>query len=115
MIIPTEINSRLSVPRRIMLSNLGSYTPWCPHIQAQMAATQKAIDLASELYSGKLLTSSQLASYLQVTRRTIEICGGSVLWDHLNEIRVLRIKRKSWKDIASQQKSSMELKSSRGP
>jgi hypothetical protein len=29
---------------------------------------------------------------------------GSVLWDHLNEIRVLRIKRKSWKDIASQLK-----------
>jgi excisionase family DNA binding protein len=38
-----------------------------------MAATQKAIDLASELYSCKLLTSRQLASYLQVTRRTIEI------------------------------------------
>jgi excisionase family DNA binding protein len=38
-----------------------------------MTATRKAIDLASELYSGKLLTSSQLASYLQVTRRTIAI------------------------------------------
>jgi excisionase family DNA binding protein len=56
-----------------MQSTLTSSTLWCPHIQAQMAATQKAIDLASELYSGKLLTSSQLASYLQVTRRTIEI------------------------------------------
>jgi hypothetical protein len=30
---------------------------------------------------------------------------GSVLWDHLNEIRALRIKRKSWKDIASHLKT----------
>ena len=38
-----------------------------------MTGMRKTIDLASELYSGKLLTSSQLAAYLQVTRRTIEI------------------------------------------
>ena len=38
-----------------------------------MTSTRKIIDLASELNSGKLLTSSQLAAYLQVTRRTIEI------------------------------------------
>jgi excisionase family DNA binding protein len=38
-----------------------------------MRGTRKAIDLQSELYSGKLLTSSQLAAYLQVTKRTIEI------------------------------------------
>jgi excisionase family DNA binding protein len=38
-----------------------------------MTSTRKTIDLTSELNSGKLLTSSQLAAYLQVTRRTIEI------------------------------------------
>jgi len=43
MIIPTEINSRLSVPRRIMLSSVASYTPWRPHIQA--LAGKQALDL----------------------------------------------------------------------
>ena len=38
-----------------------------------MSPNRKTIDLVSELHSGKLLTSSQLAAYLQVTRRTIEI------------------------------------------
>jgi excisionase family DNA binding protein len=39
-----------------------------------MANTRKkTLDFISELGKGKLLTSSQLAAYLQVTRRTIEI------------------------------------------
>ncbi len=38
-----------------------------------MSSNGKKTDLVSDLYSGKLLTSSQLAAYLQVTRRTIEI------------------------------------------
>jgi excisionase family DNA binding protein len=38
-----------------------------------MRGVRKPNDLPSELYSGRLLTSSQLAAYLQVTRRTIEI------------------------------------------
>ena len=38
-----------------------------------MANTRKNLDFKSELGPGKLLTSSQLAAYLQVTRRTIEI------------------------------------------
>jgi excisionase family DNA binding protein len=38
-----------------------------------MSSTGKKTDLVSDLYSDKLLTSSQLAAYLQVTRRTIEI------------------------------------------
>jgi excisionase family DNA binding protein len=38
-----------------------------------MSYNGKKTDLVSDLYSDKLLTSSQLAAYLQVTRRTIEI------------------------------------------
>jgi hypothetical protein len=38
-----------------------------------MANTRHNLDFKSELGSGKLLTSSQLAAYLQVTKRTIEI------------------------------------------
>ena len=33
-IIPTEINNRLSVSKRIMLSSVRSYTPLCSPIQA---------------------------------------------------------------------------------
>ena len=38
-----------------------------------MSPERKKTDLVIDPYSGKLLTSSQLAAYLQVTRRTIEI------------------------------------------
>ena len=38
-----------------------------------MANTRNNLDFKNELGSGKLLTSSQLAAYLQVTKRTIEI------------------------------------------
>lgn len=38
-----------------------------------MANIPKKLDFKTELGPSKLLTSSQLAAYLQVTRRTIEI------------------------------------------
>jgi excisionase family DNA binding protein len=46
---------------------------YTPQILFNMSGVRKPIDLPSELYSGKLLTSSQLAAYLQVTKRTIQI------------------------------------------